>query len=38
MLPTDMEELQPKGRINTFQNIIAMLKLTILIEDARDIM
>ncbi|KAJ4016193.1 hypothetical protein NW766_004384 [Fusarium irregulare] len=33
-----MEELQPKGRINTFQNIIAMLKLTILIEDARDIM
>ncbi|RFN45463.1 hypothetical protein FIE12Z_10329 [Fusarium flagelliforme] len=36
ILPTDIEELQPKGRINTFPNNIAMLRLTIFIEDARD--
>ncbi|KAF4995672.1 hypothetical protein FGRMN_4982 [Fusarium graminum] len=35
-LPIDLEELQPKERINTFQNNVAMLKLTILMEDARD--
>ncbi|KAF5677235.1 thiamine repressible regulatory protein [Fusarium heterosporum] len=35
-LPIDLEELQPKERINTFQNNVAMLKLTIFMEDARD--
>ncbi|EGU84527.1 hypothetical protein HZS61_013840 [Fusarium oxysporum f. sp. conglutinans] len=35
-LPIDLEELQPKERINTFQNNMAMLKLTIFMEDARD--
>lgn len=35
-LPVDMEELQPKERINTFQNNAAMLQLTISMEDARD--
>jgi hypothetical protein len=35
-LPIDLEELQPKERINTFQNNMAMLRLTIFMEDARD--
>ncbi|KAF9762528.1 hypothetical protein IL306_003411 [Fusarium sp. DS 682] len=35
-LPIDLEELQPKERINTFQNNMAMLKLTIFMEGARD--
>ncbi|KAM0427192.1 hypothetical protein ACHAPT_007619 [Fusarium lateritium] len=35
-LPTDLMELQPKERINPFQNNLAMLKLTIFMEDARD--
>ncbi|KAM0551972.1 hypothetical protein ACHAPJ_008080 [Fusarium lateritium] len=35
-LPIDLEDLQPKERINTFQNNMAMLKLTIFMEDARD--
>ncbi|RBR23324.1 uncharacterized protein FIESC28_03907 [Fusarium coffeatum] len=34
--PVDMEDLQPKERINTFQNSMAMLKLTIFMEDVRD--
>jgi len=33
-----MEDLQPKERINTFQNSMAMLKLTIFMEDVRDAM
>ncbi|KAG8354796.1 hypothetical protein FVEN_g7205 [Fusarium venenatum] len=32
--PVDMEELQPKERINTFQNTMAMLKLSIFMENA----
>lgn len=36
--PVDMEDLQPKERINTFQNSMAMLKLTIFMEDVRDAM
>ncbi|KAF4955784.1 hypothetical protein FSARC_11764 [Fusarium sarcochroum] len=35
-LPIDLEDLQPKERINTFQNNMAMLRLTIFMEDARD--
>ncbi|QPC79714.1 hypothetical protein HYE68_010466 [Fusarium pseudograminearum] len=35
-LPVDMEELQPKERINTFQNTMAMLRINIFMEDARD--
>ncbi|KAM6536607.1 hypothetical protein FALCPG4_002596 [Fusarium falciforme] len=35
-LPTDLVELQPKERVNPFQNNLAMLKLTIFMEDARD--
>ncbi|KAJ4255034.1 hypothetical protein NW762_009838 [Fusarium torreyae] len=35
-LPIDLEVMQPKERINTFQNNMAMLKLTIFMEDARD--
>ncbi|KAM5352109.1 hypothetical protein ACJ41O_004832 [Fusarium nematophilum] len=35
-LPTDLIELQPRERINPFQNIMAMLKLTIFMEDGRD--
>ncbi|CAJ0551621.1 Ff.00g056000.m01.CDS01 [Fusarium sp. VM40] len=35
-LPIDLEELQPRERINTFQNNVAMLRLTIFMEDARD--
>ncbi|KAF4453570.1 hypothetical protein F53441_3816 [Fusarium austroafricanum] len=35
-LPIDLEELQSKERINTFQNNMAMLKLTIFMEDSRD--
>ncbi|KAH7194992.1 fungal-specific transcription factor domain-containing protein [Fusarium oxysporum] len=34
--PIDLEELQPKEQVNTFQNNMAMLRLTIFIEDARD--
>ncbi|KAF5004526.1 hypothetical protein FDECE_8981 [Fusarium decemcellulare] len=35
-LPTDLVQLQPQERINPFQNNMAMLKLTIFMEDARD--
>lgn len=35
-LPTDLVELQPKERVDPFQNNLAMLKLTIFMEDARD--
>ncbi|CAF3466199.1 unnamed protein product [Fusarium graminearum] len=31
-----MEELQPKERINTFHNTMAMLRINIFMEDARD--
>jgi hypothetical protein len=32
----DTEDLQPKERINTFQNSMAMLEINIFMEDARD--
>ncbi|CEF86023.1 unnamed protein product [Fusarium graminearum] len=35
-LPVYMEELQPKERINTFHNTMAMLRINIFMEDARD--
>ncbi|CAM1509774.1 Fc.00g001090.m01.CDS01 [Cosmosporella sp. VM-42] len=35
-LPTDLTELRPRERINTFQNTIAMIKLTELLEMARN--
>jgi hypothetical protein len=34
--PVDMEDLQPKERINAFQNTRAMLKLSIFMENAQE--